>query len=202
MLLTKLKIVAWVAVVSLSVGAAALAQTYRGNGQESRAEPARAARDEVQALRLELEALRLDLKVTRERVRILEDAAKSPPRAEMTGPGGASGMPTNAAISAGIAMPGGGPTKNRAATVGDPDNSKEARNAEREYLSQFFQQIAQGQKRQASAEDQYRSAIAQAEAALKKLREAPMDQQAVESLGRALQQFQARKAATGEESKR
>jgi RNA polymerase sigma factor (sigma-70 family) len=71
MLLSKLKAISWVALLAVSISAGAIGVTYRPTASAAE-EPARSARDDLEALRLEIEALRKSLQATRSRVQTLE----------------------------------------------------------------------------------------------------------------------------------
>jgi hypothetical protein len=76
MLLAKLKAVSWVVLLAVSVSAGALGVMYRPTASAAE-EPARVARDDLEALRLEIEALRKSLQATRARVQTLEGEVAS-----------------------------------------------------------------------------------------------------------------------------
>jgi hypothetical protein len=181
MLLTKLKIAAWMAVLSLSVGVAAFGQTFGGG--DAKPAPGRLGRpasDEMQVLRLEIEALRLDLKATRERVRVLEDAARPQPQVGTGKPivPGAStsppGLPSNYT-----------PLGEASPTPTLQYNANQAERIDREYREKNKRE-----QLQKALPDRDNEAISQIEAAIKSLRNAPTDPQALESLSRALQLLQ------------
>jgi RNA polymerase sigma factor (sigma-70 family) len=181
MLLSKLKtIVAVGLAVCLTAGAVGL--TYRTGaaepGRVSSADRARA--DDVEALRLEVEALRKSLHATRERVQTLEDevrALKAAPRPQGGG-GGGGGMGGGfgqfgggGGFSPGAGLAGGG-------GIGGFGGLQPGG--------------GMGGGRQAATRPRRDDPLADAEAALKKLRQDPTDQKAAEALDKALQRLRER----------
>ncbi len=196
MLLTKLKITACFAALMLLAGAGATGLTYRATAQEPKREKvsydsvlaARQAPDDLESVRLEIEALRKELRATRERVKVLEgevQALKGPGgRATgqmmkmMGGGGGAGGRGVGRGTGQGIGGPGGG----------GPQGDRRPGNYGKG-LAPPLPDRPRGQgKRLESPSDP----VADAEAALKRLKQDPTDKQAAEELERALKVLRGR----------
>jgi hypothetical protein len=179
MLLTKLKVAAWVALVAVCVGAGA---AYRATARELRQgadqpQVTRSLENELEALRLEVEALRRGLQATRERVKALETEVealrpKGGAGAAMGMPGGAPG--DRAMMMGRMGMMPGMPGRSGAMSFpGRPGG----------YGGVPMQPGQRARPKDAA------DPLAEAEAALKKLRQDPGDKQATESLERALQRL-------------
>jgi RNA polymerase sigma factor (sigma-70 family) len=174
MLLSKLKAFVAVAVVAVGVGVVGLA--YRtgaaepapGDNVPATARAAdRATADDLEALRLEVEALRKGLQATRERVKTLEAEVQA-----LQGKDGAANR-----------------FKGAGQEMSLKDNAGQAsRQATQEY-DQWLNQVAKSR----ATDDP----LAEAEAAVKKLRQDPRDKQATEALERALQRLKERAQPQG-----
>lgn len=196
MLLTKLKVAAWVAVASLSLVAVTFAQRpATSDPPRGRAAPAArtapANADALEALRLEIEALRLDLKATRERVRLLEAAARSAPATKPRAvqspngpvpvpPGGLPGVPPPAGN-----VPSGG-TRKPHATEREP--AYQLRTDTVRVIPR--NRPAGGREQAASAEQRRNEELQHAEAALKLLRAKSRNPEAIRAFDEALQWLQ------------
>jgi RNA polymerase sigma factor (sigma-70 family) len=174
MLLSKLKITACFGLLMLLTGIGATWLTYRATAQQPNQGVALASRsrtDELEALRLEIEALRKELRATRERVKTLEGEVgalkgQSGSRAGAMSPGGdAMSRMMQPMGSGGMRGKGSGPMM--PGSMGGSPGYKGAGHEMR------------GGVRPADP-------VADAEAALKKLRQDPSDKQAAEELERAL----------------
>jgi hypothetical protein len=188
MLLTKLRaFVAVVVVAFVSAGVVGLA--YRTTAAEPAkaaggpAAPGQAVADDLEALRLEVEALRKGLQATRERVKALEgevQALKVSPRAAGT----AGELPFGVSFQL-------APTADKVSSVelapmGGTPYSVELATPARE-------KAQPPTARPAGAADP----LAEAEAALKKLRANPDDRQAADALEQALKRLKERKKPEG-----
>jgi RNA polymerase sigma factor (sigma-70 family) len=192
MLLSKLKgFVAVAFVLFLSAGAVGL--TYRtGAAQPAPATPAdggRVTADDLDALRLEVEALRKGLQATRGRVKALEEelqALKSARRAEGVGVNVQEqragsllygvGVNSDAGLTGGIIL-----------NERNLDSGRAVRGAGQEVRIE----TAPGTQVQRYSAT-WREPLANAEAALQKLRKDPSDKQAVDALERALKRLKER----------
>jgi RNA polymerase sigma-70 factor (ECF subfamily) len=194
MLLSKLKLVSAVALaVAVSVGAVGL--TYRPAVAQPAASKdafrsARATADELEELRLEVAALRKGLEVTRERVKVLEGEVQAL-RAPNSVPGvGARDDSQNTfredltlkrnyqnRVDQSVAAP-----ANRA----HPPDLNQKPGLANEYDRNKLERLENVLVREQG------SPLAQAEAALKKLRANPNDKQAADTLERALKQLKER----------
>jgi RNA polymerase sigma factor (sigma-70 family) len=173
MLLTKLKVTACFAMLMLLAGAGATGLTYRATAQEPKrgagygtALASRLQTDELEALRLEIEALRKSLQSTRDRVKTLEDEMRT-----LKGQGGMKGggmMRMGGGMGMGKGMPG---------MMGGPPGLRGA--------GQEMHSHRLGGNRPSDP-------VADAEAALKKLRQDPSDKQATDELERALKRLKER----------
>jgi hypothetical protein len=176
MLLAKLKLAVGAVMVVTALGAAGLA--YRATAQEPRRTPgdnappqtrraeSRPAADDLESLRLEIEALRKELRAMRVRVKALEDAARG-------GKGRDEGRPREA---------GPGPRPRGA----DTRPTRETPPVTRE------PSVDRGRDTGRLGSRTTEGPIAEAEAALRKLRANPDDKQAAEELERALKRLKAR----------
>jgi hypothetical protein len=184
MLLSKLKSLG--AVVLLVSASAAIGLTYRTAlaqpGPAARAASAtRATVDELEELRLEIAALRQGLQATRERVKTLEDELKTlktrgPAPAGPMGGGGFGGM------GGGFGgRRGGGSGAMRGGGAANPDTAPPKAGS-----------VAKGLSPEAAPDP-----LAEAEAALKKLRTDPSDKQAADALERALKRLKDRAKPAG-----
>jgi RNA polymerase sigma-70 factor (ECF subfamily) len=193
MLLTKLRAFVAVAVVAF-VSAGVVGLAYRTTAAEPEktagapaAEPGKAAgapaaggapeaaADDLEALRLEVEALRKSLQATRERVRALEDEV--------------------AALKGTKAGAGSGPEKSEAAKLKDAAKLKER--LDREIRRHRPENPAADRKAREAADS-----LAEAEAALKQLRQNPNNKQAADALERALQRLKERPKPEGDSPKK
>jgi RNA polymerase sigma factor (sigma-70 family) len=172
MLLTKLRAFVAVAVV-VTVSAGVVGLSYRTTAAEpTKAAPpsaAQAAADDLEALRLEVEALRKGLQATRDRVKALEDQVASP-KAAKAGAGPAPEKPGDARL------------KDAVEHEIRPKKLYELR------------ELATAELRLRLAADP----LAEAEAALKKLKEHPDDKQAAEALEQALQRLKEQRKPEGQ----
>jgi RNA polymerase sigma factor (sigma-70 family) len=183
MLLTKLKITACFAMLMLLAGVGATGLTYRATAEEPKQEPryynsfvaARQAPDDLESLRLEMEALHKELRATRERVKALENEMRA-----LKGQGGKMG-----GGMMGMMMHGGkgGPHGVGDAPKGNFPPSDLRKDGPRDTVDP---NLRKGGPQQAV------DPFAEAEAALKRLRHDPNDQQAAEELERALNRLKAR----------
>src|SRR5262249_42430733 len=190
MLLGKLKSMG--GVVLLVSASAVIGLTYRtASAQPGRtgaaASATRASADELEELRLEIAALRQGLQATRERVKTLEDELKAlktrgPALGGPIGGGGFGGMAgggfggMGGAFGGRAAGGGGGMRRGEATSPGDaPLKSGKAQSLE-------------------ATPDP----LAEAEAALKKLRTDPSDKQAADALERALKRLKDRARPAGD----
>jgi RNA polymerase sigma factor (sigma-70 family) len=188
MLLSKLRaFVAVGMVVFVSAGVVGLA--YRTTAAEPgkagaptpSATAAPAAADDLEALRLEVEALRKSLQATRERVKTLEDRVQA-----LQGQGGGSPRAEGAGAGSQEAKP------------------KGATNYEGQAGFKFETTTTYEVPLRASEWEAAADPLAEAEAALKKLREHPADKQAAEALEKAVQRLKEQpkpKGTTGDTPK-
>jgi RNA polymerase sigma factor (sigma-70 family) len=194
MLLTKLKITACLAALILLAGVGATGLTYRATAQEPEKPAAyrdalnnggqagRPQADDLESLRLEIDALRKELRATRERVKALEGQMRAlQGQGGMKMRGGAGGGGPGAGTGGGPA--GGGPGGGGPAGGGPGGPGPGGTRAG------LMQPPSQGQPK-GSASDP----VADAEAALKKLRQDPSDKEAAEALERALKRLKERKS--------
>jgi len=192
MLLTKLKVAAWVALLAVCVGAGA---AYRATARELRQaadqpQVTRSLENELEALRLEVEALRKGLQATRERVKALETEVealrpKGGAGAAMGMPGGAPGdrammmgrmrMMRGGGMPGMLGRPGPMPFPGRPGGYGGVPMQPEEK------------------VRPKGAADP----LADAEAALKKLRQNPNDRQAADALEQALKRLKEQRKPDG-----
>jgi RNA polymerase sigma factor (sigma-70 family) len=184
MFLMKLRAVVAVALV-VCVGAGVVGLAYRTGAEEPKqpaglSEAAPTAKrpvavdagwqaDELEALRLEIGALRKELRATQERVRVLEDQVASP-KGTKTGAGPAPEKP-------------------------DPARVKQAleREMQANKLAEKLRALSAAQLKRKEAADP----LAEAEAALRKLRQDPSDSKAADALERALQRLKERAKPEG-----
>jgi hypothetical protein len=187
MLLMKLRAFVVVALV-VCVGASVVGLAYRTTaaepGKTGAATQSVATADDLEALRLEVEALRKSLQATRERVKALEgevQALKSSPRA--AGPAGElpAGVSSQLRPSAGKIS-----SVELAPMVGQPYSV--------EFVPPTTEKVQPVTTRPAGGADP----LAEAEAALKKLRQKPDDEQAADALEKALQRLKERKKPEGD----
>jgi hypothetical protein len=205
MLLTKLKVTACFAALMLLAGVGATGLTYRATAQQPKQEPAysnsfvaaRQAPDDLESLRLEMEALRKELRATRERVKTLEDEVRT-----LKGAGGIR-RPGGGAGGRGGGVPGAGPGgggpgaggPNAGPGVGrfgNPGSGNGGPSGTGNYRRgtpprNQGQPPPQGKIRETPSDP-----VTDAEAALKKLRQDPTDQQAAGELERALKRLKER----------
>jgi RNA polymerase sigma factor (sigma-70 family) len=199
MLLTKLKITACFAMLMVLAGVGATGLTYRAAAQQPKQESvnynsfvaARQAPDDLESLRLEMEALRKELRATRERVKVLEGEMRA-----MKGKSGgadrsATGQMMNMmggvghGVGQGNGQPGaGGPGGPRGGIGGSGGTGNYRRGTSQ---NNHGQQPQQG-KIQGSPSDP----VADAEDALKRLRQDPSDKGAADELERALKALKER----------
>ncbi len=194
MLLTKLKITACAGALMLVAGVGAMGLTYRATADEPKQvefrkvyvtrTDNRPATDELEAFRLEIEALRKSLQATRERVKTLEGEVSAlkglrqgqqgtkPGAGEVGRPGTQPSGPTSGAQHGPAGQGVGGPPSGIGPSTSLPQSG-----------------LPQGMRwlRKRTPDP-----VADAEAALKKLRENPGDKQATEALERALQRLKER----------
>jgi RNA polymerase sigma factor (sigma-70 family) len=162
MLLTKLKITVCAAALMLLAGVGATGLTYRATAQQPRQETALAGRpqaDDLESLRLEIEALRKELRAMRDRFKALEEEVGA-----LRGRGGPPGQEPPRRHSGQYIHPDLGQYINPDLWKGKPPEAVDRK----------------GGPQQAA------DPVADAEAALKKLRANPGDKQATEALERAL----------------
>jgi RNA polymerase sigma factor (sigma-70 family) len=193
MFLSKLKTV-WVVVLALLVGAGAVGLTYRTamaqSGKTTDASPVtRASADELEELRLEVAALRKGLEATRTRVKVLEGEVQT--------------------LKAGRSQSGGlyraeehmSPTKasepGQYWTPTDTPNQALGHQPAATGTSPFQRNpdTSTGQQPQSlfsAPRERADGPLAEAEAALKKLRANPQDKEAADALDRALQRLKER----------
>jgi RNA polymerase sigma factor (sigma-70 family) len=181
MLLSKLRAVVAVGiVVFVSAGVVGLAYrtTAAEPGKPGAATPsvtgALAVADDLEALRLEVEALRKSLQATRERVKTLEgevQALKSSPRAA----GAAGELPAGASLLT--------PTAGKVSSVELAPTVGHSYSVE--FVTPTTEKVQPVTTRPAGGADP----LAEAEAALKKLREHPDDKQAADALEKAVQRL-------------
>jgi RNA polymerase sigma factor (sigma-70 family) len=197
MLLTKLKITACFAAMMLLAGVGATGLTYRAAAQEPKRESvyygslvaARQAPDDLESLRLEMEALRKELRATRERVKTLEDEVRT-----LKGPGGMRRGGGGAGIwggGSGAGPAGGGPAgggpggrfggtgKSGPGGAGGPGGTGGSHRGGT--ITSPERPLDSGKRLEIPSDP-----VADAEAALMKLRQDPTDKQAAEELERAL----------------
>jgi RNA polymerase sigma factor (sigma-70 family) len=167
MLLTKLKVAAWVALLAVCAGGGAAYQATATEPKQTADRPqvARPVENELEALRLEIEALRKGLQATRERVMALETEVKA-----LRPKGGAL------------------PIINSNPNWINPNWNFNPTDWEMGGWSGNLP----GQPSQKARPKEVADPVAEAEAALKKLRQDPSDKQATESLERALQRLKER----------
>jgi RNA polymerase sigma factor (sigma-70 family) len=184
MFLMKLRAVVAVGVV-LVVSAGVVGLAYQTGAAEPRqpAAPgaAQAVADDLEALRLEVEALRKSLQATRERVKTLEDRVQA-----LQGQGGGSPRPEGA----GTGSPGEKPT---------PQTNNEAQPFYK-YKATFedqplfkYTKTYEDVRRPTTTREGADDPLAEAEAALRKLREHPDDKQAADALENALKRLKEQK---------
>jgi RNA polymerase sigma factor (sigma-70 family) len=167
MLLTKLR--AFVAVVVVAfVSAGVVGLAYRTTAAEPSTAAAQPAADDLEALRLEVEALRKSLQATRERVKTLEGEVASLKGQKAGGGGGSAATTPKKVLELGIRPP------------------KLADEKVRDLADQKLREA-----REAA------DPLADAEAALKKLREHPDDKQAADALEQALKRLKERAKPEG-----
>ncbi len=203
MLLTKLKITACFAALMLLAGVGATGLTYRATAQQPKQEPAyansfvaaRQASDDLESLRLEIDALRKELRATRERVKTLEEEVrtlKGPGGTRRPGggagsrgggvrpPGPGGGGPGAGGPNAGLGGgPGVGQFGGSGSGIGGPGGTGNYRRGTPQRNQ--GQQPQQGQIQESPSDP-----VADAEAALKRLRQDPSDKEAADELERAL----------------
>jgi RNA polymerase sigma factor (sigma-70 family) len=200
MLLTKLKVTACFAALMLLAGVGATGLTYRATAQQPKQGAgylapvaSRLQADDLESLRLEMEALRKELRATRERVKVLEGEMQAMKEAggragqttnRMWGGGGAGGR-GGVGGGRGVGQGSGGPG------VGGPGGgiggSGGTGNFRRGGQGNPNQPPLQGKLKETSS-----NPVADAEAALKKLREDPSDKEAADELERALKRLKDR----------
>jgi RNA polymerase sigma factor (sigma-70 family) len=173
MLLTKLRAFVAVAVVAF-VGAGVVGLAYRTTAAEPSKAAAQPAADDLEALRLEVEALRKGLQATRERVKTLEDRVQA-----LQGQGGGSPRPEGASAGSLEVKPKGAPYSEAQPVI--------------KYVTTTYENVPWGPPKRKEAADP----LAEAEAALKKLKERPDDKQAADALEQALQRLKERKKPEG-----
>jgi RNA polymerase sigma factor (sigma-70 family) len=183
MLLTKLKITACFAMLMLLAGVGATGLTYRATAQEPKRESgylaplaSRPQADDLESLRLEMEALRKELRATRARVKALEDEV------------GARRVKGLSQEKVGPAQGKGSPQEKMDMALPKGAWQKKADMAWRKGWAQKTANTPLPKGRPQQAVDP----VADAEAALKKLRQDPTDQQATDELERALKRLKER----------
>jgi hypothetical protein len=181
MLLTKLKITVCAGALIVLAGVGATGLTYRATAQgaaresQPQAETRRSQADDLEALRLEIEALRKSLQATRERVKTLEGEVSELKR-KSGGPAGVRGRPGGAGAPVAPGTPAGALPALPGARGGQPSVPG-------------GQQGLPPSRKGSMANKAPADPVADAEAALKKLRENPGDKQATEALERALKRL-------------
>jgi hypothetical protein len=190
MLLTILKITACFAMLMLLADVGATGLTYWAAAQEPKRESgylapvtSRPQADDLESLRLEMEALRKELRATRERVKTLEDEVRTlKGQGGTRRPGGGAGSrggPPTAGLGSG--GPGdGGPF---GSSSGIPSGSSSGIGGAGGTTAS-----PEGPKRLETPSDP----VADAEAALKRLRQDPSDKGAADELERALKALKER----------
>jgi RNA polymerase sigma factor (sigma-70 family) len=204
MLLTKLKITACFAVLMLLAGAGVTGLTYRATAQQPKQEPAysnsfvaaRQAPDDLESLRLEIEALRKELRATRERVKVLEGEMRS-----MKGKPGETGRATTDRridIKGGDRPGGGAPVPGPGGSgpgVGNPFGSSSgigASGGTGNYPPGGTTASSERPHDRGKRLETPSDPVADAEAALKRLRQDPSDKEAADALERALKRLKER----------
>jgi RNA polymerase sigma factor (sigma-70 family) len=186
MLLSKLKITACAAALMMLAGLGASGLSYRATAQQPSNGVALASRpqaDELEALRLEIEALRKSLQATRERVKTLEEEVatlkeKNSGTAAMERPG-TGGQPSAPRALGQGSVPGEQPGGGSMRPPGMMDGQRPPGMSRGTMMGSMM--------RKATADP-----VADAEAALKKLRANPGDKEATEELERALKRLKER----------
>jgi RNA polymerase sigma factor (sigma-70 family) len=173
MLLSKLKLL-WAVALVVSIGAGASGLAYRATAADpaqGREAPVRArVQDELEELRLEVEALRKGLHTTRERVKSLEGEVETLKRQRVGGMGGMMGMGPTMGGGLGGGGFGGGMGRGFGGGMGGIGMGR-----------------GQAQATKPKAPD---DPLADAEKALKELRQRPDNKQAAEALKRAVEQLE------------
>lgn len=209
MLLSKLKITVCAAALMLVAGVGATGLTYRATAQQPRQETAQANRpqaDEFDALRLEIEALRKSLQATRERVKTLEGEVsvlkgRTGGTAGMKGSGKLPpGAEDNSSKQSGMMGMGGGMMGKGGGMMGGMHNQMLQQMQKQRQMMQGsmsgpgakMMQRRPGQGMGGMMRREPSDPVSDAEAALKKLRANPGDEQATEELERALKKLKER----------
>jgi hypothetical protein len=211
MFLSKLKITVCAAMLMVLAGIGATGLTYRATAQQPKqgvALASRAQADDLEALRLEIEALRKSLQATRERVRTLE-VEVSEWKGKSSGPAGMPRMPggvpgAQPGANGQPAQPG-APGAQPGAPGGQPNMPAGKRSGGMRppgMMGSGKNPIDQGIRYPDLGIDAGfpiapADPVADAEAALKKLRENPGDKQATEALERALTRLKEREKPRG-----
>jgi RNA polymerase sigma factor (sigma-70 family) len=198
MLLNKLKTM-WLVVLALLVGAGAIGLTYRTAmaqpGRPSDASPVtRASADELEELRLEVAALRKGLEATRQRVKVLEGEVQTL-RAGRSQSGGLNQAPGHQPAATPFQRKPGAPTDQPQQWFSAPSNSGKQTDQPQQWFSapgNSGKQTDQPQQWFSAPREGGDGPLADAEAALKKLRANPNDKEAADALDRALQQLKER----------
>jgi RNA polymerase sigma factor (sigma-70 family) len=183
MLLTKLKITVCVAALALLAGVGVTGVSYRATAEEPRKarvedtppQTGRSQTDDLASLRLEIEALRKELRATREQVKALEAEVHGQKERSITRSREARSEERSA-------------TRSREPQP-EPRGRDGARRPTRENPAPTREQV---DDRRATRGGATEGPIAEAEAALKKLRDNPNDRQAAEALERALKSLKER----------
>jgi hypothetical protein len=177
MLLTKLKVAAWVLLLAVCIGTGA---AYRATARELRQaadgpQVARSVENELEALRLEIEALRKGLQATRERVKALES------QVEALRPMSSSGSSTTSSNS-GSSTTSSNSSSSTRPTSEKPGQSRTVPSKQQSYNSPM--QLLGTIKGEFSPNGA--DLLANADAALKQLRQNPNDKAAAGALEQAL----------------
>jgi hypothetical protein len=187
MLLTKLK--AFVAVAfAVAISVAAVGLTYGPGAAQSPPAPkvGRPLADELEELRLEVAALRKGLEVTRERVKALEAEAQARKGGATPAPAGADADKANRALEDLLReKPAGADADKANRALEDLLREKPDLDAARRKAAVDAAQRDVRYRHLLADGDP----LADAEVALKKLRQNPKDQQAADALERAVQQL-------------
>jgi RNA polymerase sigma factor (sigma-70 family) len=204
MLLTKLKITVCAAGLMLLTGIGATGLTYRATAQQPNQGLARESRpqaDDLESLRLEIEALRKELRATRELVKALAGEVKT-----LKGQGAPAGggrtrpmlAPANSTPAMRGAAPGGnvapggdgigaaGPSITAPASTAAPATVPPRLRSSGDTVPEHSGPALAPSTAETSRRPKVADPLAEAEAALKKLRRDPSDTEAAEALERAL----------------
>jgi RNA polymerase sigma factor (sigma-70 family) len=217
MLLTKLKVTACFAALMLLAGVGATGLTYRAAAQDSKQGTgylapvaSRPQADDLESLRLEMEALRKELRATRERVKALEGEMQAMKEAGVRagqatnrlwggGAAGSRGVGRGAGQGSGgpgVGGPGGGIGGSGSGVGGPGGTGNYSRGTPQSNQGLQPLQVNQNNQGQPPLQGKIRESpsdpVADAEAALKRLRQDPSDKGAADELERALKALKER----------